>query len=374
MRYWALAYRFVRCLAFAAVAILLLLIGAIQVQQWVFHHRAARLLRDIQSIRLRQTTFRDAQVLFNRWKDYGKYRGKCTENYCEFQISMETFVETRDFNFFGRQWLENYYVYLGARPAQVFARIGVLNGIVWDKSFILGADNVMGESGSVSRFPHRWPDYTWHPEYLIGTPGGCCVKLYAKFTPYTDPRVVQRLMDINLSCVLPWSRCREGKDIMPGAWNQRDEDSAAHPPVWHEPDCNEQTVRYLARDAQSAAIIEVLAIRAKKGDYDRDILFTTVRLLTPLKRIEGWLGPPGWPANDKLEIMITDKSVALTKTNPLAEFRPGRRFILLLTGAGGEEPCGAVPLTPHNLELVRWGIGRDYLVPYPELEIYNFAF
>jgi hypothetical protein len=380
MKHLALTRRTLLYVAFAAVATLFAALGAIQLQQRIFRHRAEQLLADVQSLKLRETTFGEAQGLFRSWKDFGKYDGECTEKHCEFQIIMETFVESQQFRFFGRQWLQNDYVRLGARPAQLFARIGVENGIVWGKAFDLHVGipytdpedgyfliNLMGHSGTVSRFASRRPDYTWNTDYVIGSPSGCegCIELSAKFTPYADPRLVQRLMDINLSCLGPWSTCRERKDIMPAAWNQFYEDSAAHPHPLYEPDCNEKTVVFLARDAQSAAIVEVLAIRREKGDYGRDILFPTVRLLTPLKRIIGW------DVGAKREIMITDKSVALAKTNPLSEVRPGRRFIHLFTSPDMEEPCAAVPLTPHNLDLVRRGIALDYLAPYPELEIQN---
>src|SRR5208283_530396 len=126
-----------------------------------------------------------------------------------------------------------------------------------------------------------------------------------------------------LSCLLPWSTCRERKDIMPAAWNQRNEEYAAHPRSLNEPDCNEQTVGFPSRDAQSAGIFEVLASRIEKEDDGESIPNFTVRLLTPLKRMIGW------DVGASREIRIFDSSVALSKANRLEEVRPGRRFILL---------------------------------------------
>jgi hypothetical protein len=333
MKHMSLTRRIELCFALIAVLTLLAAVGAIQLQQRIFYHRADRLLGDIRSLTLRQSTLSDAQVLFNRWKGFGKYDGECTEKHCEFQIVMETFDRRHLSRFFGQQWLLNNYVRLGARPALLLSRITVVNGIVWGKSFFLavgildaqGVYALMGDSRSVSRFPFQWPDYTWHPEYAIGSPGGCegCIALYAQFTPYADSKVVQRLMDINLECVLPWSGCREGNDIMPGAWDQMNEDNATHPRSWNESDCNEQTVGFLGRDAESAGIFEVLATRTEMGSDGRNFLTSTVRLITPLKRMMGW------DVGGSREIRIFDDCMALTKTDRLSESRPGTRFILL---------------------------------------------
>jgi hypothetical protein len=366
-------------LASIVLAALCLIVGAIQIQQRVFHHRAALLLRDIQSIKLRQTTFSEAQVIFNRWRRYGKYEGSCTAQHCEFQVSTETYLESTRFRFFGRDWLLNTCIRLGARPAFISGRIGVENGTVWDKSFdlmVVVPDEkfhsyaLMENGGTVSRFANYRPNYTWLPEFEVGWPGGCegCVGIFAKFTPYADPKIVDRLMDVNVSCVLPWSGCREKPDILPGAWKQRAEDDAAHPRAWAQLECSERTMHFLARDAESAGVFQVLASRVEKESDGRSVPYFKVRLVTQLKRMNDW------KAGAVREIPIPEDCVSLAPANRLSDIRVGSQLILLLSNGWVEEPCGAVPLNPHNYEVISRGLALDYLAPYSELEVNNLAF
>src|ERR1700676_222855 len=88
---------------------------------------------------------------------------------------------------------------------------------VWVETFAHPADwpgeepfefSLLAEAQSVPGFAdyfRRWvaPQLMLHPNYAIGRPSGCssCVAGWVKFTPYTAPEDVQRLMKLNLSCL-----------------------------------------------------------------------------------------------------------------------------------------------------------------------------
>lgn len=66
-------------------------IAAIPVQQRVLRHRAERLLVDIRSLKLRRSTWADAQQIFVTWGAWGHYEGTCSQQSCSYEINLGDF-------------------------------------------------------------------------------------------------------------------------------------------------------------------------------------------------------------------------------------------------------------------------------------------
>ena len=98
------------------------------------------------------------------------------------------------------------------------AVVGVIGhraeGVWWDYP-------LMGNAYSVSSFAGNYRPPTTHPDYIVGRPGGCdgpCREAHFVFSPTTDPATINRLMQIDLSCLTRWIHpCRTEGDIMPSA-------------------------------------------------------------------------------------------------------------------------------------------------------------
>ncbi|MFZ3215144.1 MAG: hypothetical protein WA192_03705 [Candidatus Acidiferrales bacterium] len=73
----------------AALMILVFVAGTIvRGQRYLLRHRAKTLLANMQTISLRQTTFRDVQPIMIRWRRWGSYDGPCDEAHCSFNIQL----------------------------------------------------------------------------------------------------------------------------------------------------------------------------------------------------------------------------------------------------------------------------------------------
>lgn len=367
---------------------LLLTVLSIHLQQGILRYRAERLLADIRSLDLRKTSFEEAQTVFRDWSSSGHYDGECTQRHCTFEVALQDFVSNHLGVFTEHPWLLRAYMFLAGRPARILAGIGVQTGVVWGKSFDVYIEvphtdaeghtyeyTLIGEAQSVSRFdpPGSWPDLRLHPNYAVGRPGGCtaCVMVYARFTPYTAPEDVQRLMQFDLSCLTRWKPCREQGDIMPAAWSQYLKEQALRDVAWGKRTCQPQLVELLGRDAENSAIVDVIANRTESGGDGEPYQVSTVRLVERLKRTAFW----GIGANRELRVF--DGTVALATVDTAAQVHPGTQFIILFAhrkyaGLGPNGPdiwleeCGAVPLTENNLALVRHGIDQDYRAAEPE--------
>lgn len=255
----------------ACVFVLVLWLGN-WIEQRVYRHRVQILLSEVQTIQLRKTTWNEAQTLFQRWSASRLYDPPCDASQCSFTIILENaayhFVATRNvfvrlddyfrwkFNLsygvgpFARAefWLFRSYMRAGGHPARAVANIGMRNGVVWSKGISVSIETYAHPAGwsgdwiagysliadihSVSR--HSLSDFLYfgnpppawqlspHPDYEIGKPGGCevCVMGWVKFTPYAAPEDIDRLMQLNLTCLTRWHPCKTQSDIMPAVWSQ----------------------------------------------------------------------------------------------------------------------------------------------------------
>ena len=376
----ALFYRLGRAIALPALfclGIFVLLAAFVPIQQRLVRHRAESLLSDIRHLQLRQSTWADTQSLMKRWGSWGHSEGPCTKESCTYQIEMLDAL-TNVPMFWGNRLLQRPYEVLGGRQVRITANLTVLDGLVWGKGFEAvvqvppeGGANapfggygyaLIGSSCSVSRFYSGYrPQLALHKNYLIGTPGGCtmCREAFTRFTPYSDPADVQRLMDFDLSCITRREPCREERQIMPTAWKQYEAEHQGGYAAFKPLPCCQYPLDLLGRDSENAAVVEVVSSRASQGlGYH----------MFQLRLVERLKGATFWDINTTREVEVADVERTLGIAPP--EASPATRLILLFRGEwyGASkdgrtwlEPCGWIALTSKNLSELRVGLDQDFL-------------
>jgi hypothetical protein len=365
-------------MALLLLVLILFAVTAIHVQERILRHRAERLLEDIRSLELRKASFTDAQDIFRRWTRWASYDGECTEAHCVMRITLYDFPFNLPERYAWRMnWPRHASMLVGGHPAQVIAEIFVENGIVWGKGFTVEVlappyssapglasvedYTVIGTAESRSRFRDRdWDEGVYfHPHYSLAQPSACdvCVVAMATFTPYANSEDVQRLMQLDFSCLTRWKTCRTPADIMPVAWKEHLADKAKIA-LAAETLCGEDHAKWIGRDSENAAIVDVVATRNKPavaGDRYQD---ADVRLVKRIKRSKFW------DVGTTREIRILESSLGSESIQRLTDLYPGIPLIILFQNAevGGIEleTCGVLPLTSENLAIVTRGAEQDY--------------
>ena len=219
----------------ALAVALCLLIVVVRVQQYAFRFRAERLENDMRSLQYGRTTFAQAQPIFQRWN--ARYDdGTCEAVKCSAEITIGDFA----YHFQSHQKLFRTYGILGGRPAAVSARVSLRNGVVSGKSYVIYIEvfpseavaagftpygySLIGETATMESLASEQWNYSLsstHPTYRIGSPSGCeiCIMIHAHFTAAASSTDVQRLGQIDFSCLTRWLHsCKLKGDIMPAAW------------------------------------------------------------------------------------------------------------------------------------------------------------
>ena len=333
------------------LGILLMLDAAIHFDQYLLRRKAERLLADIQSLELRKSTYADAQRVMDRWKDNVYEDGQCQKDLCDARIYL------RDFAWKHREFLANHkslvilYRMLGGRPALVSASLAVRNAVVWQKEIETEIEfpNRRDENGNMIYFTligqvgsGRVVGPALHPEYQRGRPGGCtyCVEGWVTFTPYADPGDVERLMQINLSCLTRWHPCKTREDILPTGWQEVHADNSA--PLAEPTECGPGMIRVLSREVQRVAIEKIIKIE-KSGDGS-EISIQVEQDLKPgdfsqfLQESQLWVASP-------------------------MQVQPGDRYVVFNDSLGGSsinEECSLVPMNAENMDVVKQGIAEDW--------------
>lgn len=254
-------------------AAVLLTLTFTQLDQRAFRRRAERLLAGIDALELRKTAWESAEQEFQRWGAAAKQDPQCTPRECSLEVTLNDFVLS---HVYGSDWptrIDDYLRYrlklgaqsrplesgleklidlslrVGVRPASVTGRIGMRDGIVWEKGFSTHIEvlspprrcsdggrcpyTLIASSYTVPQLPQQGrvlfaDDLEIHPQYTIGRPSGCmgCVAVWAKFTAYADTADVHRLLQFNLSCLTAWHACLYEPDIMPVVWAEHEADRA----------------------------------------------------------------------------------------------------------------------------------------------------
>jgi len=221
---------------------------AVRIQQYAFRLRAERLENDIKGLQYGSTTLAQAQPIFRRWR--ASYNdGVCEAAKCSAVITIGDFAYAHSDFFSNHQRVFRTYGILGGRPAIVRAGASIQDGVVRSKSYALYVEvlpseamavgftplsySLIGATRTVEKLPERSPVDSRHPSYLIGSPDGCevCIMIYAEFTAAASHSDVERLSQVDFSCLTRWLRpCRLKRDIMPAAWRDVHNDHPEMPP------------------------------------------------------------------------------------------------------------------------------------------------
>jgi hypothetical protein len=216
-----------------------------------FQRRAERLMADVQALKLRQSSWLEADRLISRWGKYGNYKGHCDASFCRYSIGLNSPAITLGQAFaMAPANLNNHSVYqtaslistlwehLGLRFVTVRAAFVVQDSVVLRKSAVFIYDVPPAFSGSsgysliaTSRAINRLASDDWpligseqlaeHPFYAVTRPGGCsfCLMANVTFTPDTPDPEMRRLTTFNLNCITRLRPCRYLEDIYPAAEN-----------------------------------------------------------------------------------------------------------------------------------------------------------
>jgi len=370
-----------------------------QIEQHLLRRRAKALLSVMQSLELRKTSWQEARARLQPWKSNTKFDQNCDQLRCSLTITLDDLVYSYFRGRYRLEWLDDYlrwklnltyqegpfahfeetslrcYMHLGGHPAHIEAGISIRDGFVWRKSFwvsiethanrdqaVFGGASVyyalIAETRAVSRFTSGDEPLPLHPDYSIGRPGGCeiCVMGWAKFTPYAEPRDVQRLMQLDLSCLTRWRPCLTQSDIMPAAWAQYVAERPRVENARRSPECSGLVIQTLGRDSAKIAVGEVLALhKTASDDADREGV-ARVRIIERLK------GSADWKIGD-----IRDVHFSPWPGEANSGPRVGQKLIFFAYWDHFEElriePSDGCPImlaNESNLALVRSGMAEDF--------------
>lgn len=217
---------------------------------------------------------------------------------------------------------------------------------------------LIGEAGSGSPMVIS----SLHPEYEMDSWSGCCIDAQVIFTPYTDPTDVNRLMDINFSCLTSWHPCKTKADILPTAWNEYTAEEKSEKNSVQQT-CNPDVLRVLSRESKRVVIGEVIKVGGASdwvcGPLQHCTLVPTAGYGEVTVLLQGDFKPwnPHFPlAPEKrsfshllpMKEKLGDKYVFFFE-HPIIEYR-----------VDGDTACTRLPATPENIAVIRRGVAEDW--------------
>jgi hypothetical protein len=358
-------------LRICAVLAILVFIAAVisRTERHLLRHRAERLLADMQSISLRQTTFRDVQPIMSRWRRWGTYDGPCAATHCSFAIELKNLDTPLNRFLVEHNTAFALATVFGQPPTTIRAHFSVFDGIVWSESIGFGIETqgrdsdgrryielIGGSANSVSKLdPGFWgPQWHLHPDYNIWWASNWQNQVQLEFTPFANPADVRPLMELNFSCLTRLTPCRDKNDIMPVALAQRDYWlSLRNNSIRWTPDCDDpMTIERLARDSVNVVIAKVEDGRvvSEFPELSSRDYHMTLALQSELRTSARW--------NNQIILK-------LSRNFPMSDTLPqiGSSVIVFFQsdGFGEYSTGGCTPLsaTAERLAAVRRGISAD---------------
>ncbi len=300
MAYRAIAHRFLRMTALLVLGLCILLIALAQFQQRLLRYRVERLLADIHSVRLHQSTWNDAQILMKRWGAWGHYEGNCSANDCRYGIVLEDFgsrllrTNAHRLNYDLLRHLSAFRIYqlVGGRFASMVVEFIVQDGTIWRTSAALviqvppqsSPKFGFGEYSLIVRTHSRQAladgpgilgsdgQLAQHPDYKIGRPGGCtaCLMATVIYTPHLAQSEIQRLTAFNLSCLTRLHACTTLEEVLPAVRGlhlypiTEPDDHPVDPPRLPPRPCD-IPIWALGRDATFVLVVDALSTRKEQA-------------------------------------------------------------------------------------------------------------
>jgi hypothetical protein len=345
-------------------------IVTVRVRRYILRQRAEMLLADMESISLRQTTFRDVQPILLRWRRWAKYDGPCSQAHCTFDILLSGFDTPLNRFLYDHGTLLDLAIHLGESPTAIRARFTVLNGVVWSEGIAFGietrgwgadgrryVEEISGEASSVSKLdPAFWGSH-WHlhPDYSIRWPTNLPNQVRLQFTPFANPADIHRLMVLDFSCLTRLVPCRDKKDIMPVAlaqvayWQSLPDDSVD----WERQCDDPMVIELLARDSRNIVIAHVTGNRLLSEDRG-ELGLRSYQMTLVLQR--GLKTSARWNGQMPLKLPL---AYPLSVVPP----QPGTLAIVFFKDDSFDTystaGCSPLPLTPAHLSSIRRGIAED---------------
>lgn len=324
---------------------LILLTGAIRLDQFLLRWRAKRLQSDVRSLEFRKSTYADARRIEDRWWDNTR-EGVCRPHWCDLGIYLQN-AGSRHLGFLANHpAVFAFYHTLGGRSAAVYSYIGVRDGLLLEKGIRLSveASSIRPDGtrveyeliGSIDTASPKWVSAR-HPEYQIGGPSGCmnCKAGWVRFTSFADPKDVLRLTDINFACITSWRACKQQADILPKAWKELQGETAKSSLIAHD-SCPQSVIRVLSRESHQVVLAKVFSL-----ERSADGAAVTLSRITP--------GVPQY----------ADTWQEQTLTIPIADgIHIGSQMLVF-----DDAMCRAVPATEENLNAARLGAGEGWVSP-----------
>jgi hypothetical protein len=297
--------------AITLVCFALGLILLVQIDRCLLRYRAALLLDDFHSIRLRQSTWSDAQRLMSRWGAFGHYEGDCTATKCTYFITLSD-VESQVLRPLGEYMaahhpqsysgntLRHLFTELGSRYAHMRVGFLVRDGIIQRSSIVEildvpasdpscdmncdGYDLVLKAVANDHLLPHQedfWllgeeEQLAQHPDFKVGTPSGCenCMSAEITFTPYIDQQELDRITAFNMSCFATLHVCRTLPEALPAAadWHLYPNVEGGLSVPYFEATKRpcDVPVFALARDVTSVFLVEAISAQTSLNHEDTD--------------------------------------------------------------------------------------------------------
>jgi hypothetical protein len=347
----------VRFAALSLLAFVVFVLSLVQVQQHRFRHRAELLLNDMRNLWMHPGTFDDLRHLQQRWGAFGHYEGTCTEEHCEYTITLTSLASAQWKNDGLRVLRDDAFALFGGRSVDIQCGFVVHKYTSGDLMIVrirsasrLFAPDMFGREADLKR------------GYEIGSaqPG---TNARVHITPQTSVADIKRLTDINLGCITRIRPCVDMDDLLPEAWSEFRSEHNEFDPSAYETRCSVDSALF-AREADNLALVEVLKLHAPEYPSEERTQGATVRILESLKN------NVGHPVGSIADVSFGGRNVYV---GPGALSDPNRRlavgdrvFLLYPPLVRGQSPglidtgsCSLIPLSDTTLKSVRAGISMD---------------
>jgi hypothetical protein len=378
--------RILRVTVIGLISLILLAFAFVQGEQYLLRYRATHLLDDFHSLRLKQSTWQDAQRLISRWGAFGHYDGTCNAAECSYFITLDDegtkinralgdYSDAHNPNHYSGITFGRILRLLGGRAASMQMGFLVRNNVVersrmevdldvpgddfWCESNC-GYELILRAQAKDHLQPHEgdWSlegdeeQLAKHPDFKAGQPSGCeiCLAAWVNFTPQIDPQELTRITSYNMSCFAGFHVCKTLEEVLPAAadWQlyrpensgPSDYDLAVQQPC-------KVPVFALARDSLSVLLVEALTVETLPAQPGPEYPEKHARQLATARILRTFKGS------------ITPK-VDLIEIRPFPgeydapDFRAenlerGKRYILLLNGSPGPKlwHCGVIEDSPQ---------------------------
>ena len=399
--------RILRAGVLSGLAILLVAVAFVQIEQHLLRYRAERLLADFKSIRLHQSTWADAQTLMTRWGAWGHYDGQCTASDCTYTIRLAD-PTSRIANYIKSDtgwWLLRQviraYEFVGGKPGWLTVSFVVQDGVIWRSTVGLLLDvpshtekddeygySLMLLAKASDSLHQKKPHGPWvlgtddqladHPNYKEGRPSGCevCLAVEVTFTPYISPAELKQVTSYNLSCFTNFRHCLNLPDVLPIArdWHLYPTTEPAYKvpsePTIPRPCAIPIFVR--SRDASSIMLVDAISSTITKPNSGEELLGHEYIQTTKVRLVQTLKGTSPFTIGEVFNAVSWPGDSSNYPTQEREQFETGKRYVIFPKVVEPPSPvyadfCGLIESTPSVVAQVNQGLTQNDVLRRPEL-------